>query len=669
MRTRLIVPFLFISFILLIALFPFFHSSEIGDAFAQQKKNDGFAINYTVKVVDPEKHLVSVRGVFSNCPARNIILNFFDPYRVYVGTITIEEVKAACDAGSRLAVGRDGSSYRIALTPGMKNFTLEYSIKMNQMHNIPVKGPTGYLCKSYMLTRTAWSLLMPENVDAEKYSLKLELPTGWMPVVPWDKEGDRFVTDDPRVFKETTYAAGLFEIRRKNILGTEVTVAADSHFDQHFRERLFANAFTTFEFIKSAFKADCPRTHLSVFTKAEGENEWQSFNEHGLSQGEAVSTINNAMYQFTHRIFHTFNAFYPCGMAIEPLWFMEGTNQYYDYLAMMNAKTEMPLASLSNFCHNEYKKKHTRLDSSLAAITTYAGSWEKVDFLVYQKGALASLLLDLEIRHASKGRASMSDVLAELYGKFGKFQGGTITNAHIEAAASKAAGASMKSFFDQYICGRAPYNLDALFADDDRDGISNAAEKLIGTNLASADSDGDRYSDWFEYHQGTDPLSAASKPMETIAVDGFQGDWEGVKAQEFDDSAGDSSCATDIVKVRWRAEGPHLYFLMKLKCLPEMTERPRYFLNLDIDGDGFPDYNFGVMWGTLGDCAKFRKDYSTYDHKQIDEIDGLAAVGEVVEFKIPASVITNPGKAGAYMGIWDTKKNAVYDMVELKISR
>ncbi len=669
MRIHYFATWFVVVIIVFIALFSINNSADTGKAFAQKQKTDMFSIDYTVKVVDPQRHVASVRAVFSNCPTEIIPLNFYDPYREYTGTIKIENVKAAGDNGAQLLVGRDGSAYRVSLLPEMKNFTLEYTIKMNQMHEYPVKGPTGYLCKSYLLTRTAWSLLAPVHINAEKYSLKLELPDGWVPVVPWNKEGDRFVERDPQIFKETTYAAGLFEIRKKNIAGTEVIVAADSHFDRRFREKLIANAFTIFEFIKSTFRADCPRTHLSVFAKAEGENEWQSLNEHGLSQGEAVSDLNSAMYQFTHRVFHTFNGFYPCGMRIAPLWFMEGANQYYVYLAMMKVKTEMPLKSLSYFYHNEYKKKKSRLDSGLSDITTYAGSWEKVDFLIYKKGALAALLLDLEIRRASKGEASLNDVLANLYGTFGKFKGTAITNAHVEEAASKAARANMKSFFDKYIRSSMHYELDALFADDDRDGINNAAEKIIGTNPTSSDSDGDRYSDWFEYHQGTNPLSASSKPDEAIAVDGFQWDWEGIQTKAIDDPAGDSACATDIIQVRWRTEGHNLYFLMKLACLPEMTERPRYFLNLDADGDGFPDYHFGVMWGTSGDCAKFRKDYSTYDHKQMDEIGGLAAVGEVIEFKIPASVITASGEAAVYMGIWDTKKNTAYDLVELKIAR
>lgn len=653
--------------IFLICLFNFNNSADWGDLFAQVKENKDFAIDYTVKVVDPQKHLVSVRAVFSNCPARTIVLLFHDQYRKYVGTIKIEDVKAVGDTNSRLAVEEDVSGYRVYLLPGMKSFTLKYAIKMNQMHEYPVKGPTGYLCGSYLLTRTAWSLLVLENINAVKYSLRLELPQDWVPVVPWDKEGDSFVTYDPQIFKETTYAGGLFEIRRKNILGTEVTVAADSHFDLHFREKLFSNAFTTYEYIKSAFKADCPRTHLSVFAKAVGDDEWQSLNEHGLSQGEAVKDLNGAMYQFTHRVFHTFNSFYPCGMRIEPLWFMEGTNQYYDYLAMMKAKTEMPLKMLSNFYHNVYKMKKSWLDSGLSAITTYAGSWEKIDFLLYNKGALASLLLDLEIQRASKGKASSHDVLAHLYGKFGKFKGGVITNAHIEDAASKAAGVSMKGFFDRYIRGNSHYDLDALLADDDRDSINNAAEKLIGTNPVLPDTDGDHYSDWFEYQQGTDPLSVSSKPVGSIAVDGFEWDWEGIQAQEIDNPASGSVCSADVVKVRWCVREAHLYFLMKLKCLPEMTERPRYFLNLDADGDGFSDYHFGIVWGISGDCAKFRKDYSTYDYKQMDEIGDFAAVGEVVEFKIPTSIITASDKATVYMGVWDLKKNAPYDVIDFKV--
>ncbi len=217
--------------------------------------------------------------------------------------------------------------------------------------------------------------------------------------------------------------------------------------------------------------------------------------------------MNGAVYQYTHRVFHTFNGFYPCGMSLEPTWFMEGVNQYYCALAMMKARTEAPLQSLVDFYSREYVKKRAVLDAPLKGKTRFPGNWEKESFLAYGKGALAALFLDLEIRRMSRQKASLNDLLSELYKSHGQFRGGKVTEEVIEKTASMVAGKDMKAFFNKYIYTNTRYDMDVLFSDEDRDGLCNAVEELIGTMASQFDTDGDGVSDGTSTGNGPIPFS------------------------------------------------------------------------------------------------------------------------------------------------------------------
>ncbi len=435
-------------------------------------------IHYTLTVLDPGKHLVKIDAKFTGFPDEYINLHF-PPNYPQAGEITVKDLKAAGSDRVKLDISRKKSTYLIKTGKSAKEFSLSYMLAMNMYHDSPVRGPAGYLCKSYMLTSTCWSLISPVTEEAREYRLTLNLPEGWVPVVPWKKSGAEFIETDTSLFRQTTFGAGLFDIQKKWIAGTEVTVAVDSHFDEKFRNELFKNSFMSFAFIKSIFNAQGPAAHLSIFAKPEGENEWQSFNENGLSQGEAVNDMNSAVYQFTHRVFHSFNAFYPAGMDIEPTWFLEGVNEYYCALAKIKAGTEAPLHSLSDFYFNEYIKKRAKLDAPLIGNTRFPADWEKENFLAYKKGALAALLLDIEIRRLSDHKASLNDLISAIYKTHGQFKGIKVTDEIIEKTASMVTGKDMKPFFNKYIYTDTKYDMVKLFSDDNSNGICNAAEEII----------------------------------------------------------------------------------------------------------------------------------------------------------------------------------------------
>ena len=74
----------------------------------------------------------------------------------------------------------------------------------------------------------------------------------------------------------------------------------------------------------------------------------------------------------------------------------------------------------------------------------------------YGKGKLATLLLSLEVLKRSKGKASMQDVMKEMFLRFPVFQKG-YTVEDLRAVCEKFAGGSMEEFFGDYIYGAQDY--------------------------------------------------------------------------------------------------------------------------------------------------------------------------------------------------------------------
>lgn len=186
----------------------------------------------------------------------------------------------------------------------------------------------------------------------------------------------------------------------------------------------------------------------------------------------------------SHEFFHTWNVkrFRPAGIHrydyasenyTRSLWVAEGTTSYYD---------DLTLARVGLIDLKEYMK---RLGSSIEGLRARPGervqsledssfdAWIKFNrpgpdrdnttVSFYGKGALASLVLDMELRRRTGNARSLDDVMRTLYKRF-PLGGPGYTPEDLVSIASQLAGTDMGPVFAAHIRGTEPLPLEEALA-------------------------------------------------------------------------------------------------------------------------------------------------------------------------------------------------------------
>ncbi|MCC6659472.1 MAG: M61 family metallopeptidase [Phycisphaerales bacterium] len=186
----------------------------------------------------------------------------------------------------------------------------------------------------------------------------------------------------------------------------------------------------------------------------------------------------------SHEFFHTWNVkqFRPSG--IKPydylhenytrlLWVAEGTTSYYSPLTLVRAGITRP---------DDYLRA---LGSGIDALRSRPGAavqsleessfdaWikfskrspdsENTTVSFYDKGALVSLALDMQVRKRSGGRRSLDDVMRALFERF-PLGGPAYTTDDVLAALHAAAGSGFEDFFGAHVAGTEPVDFESALA-------------------------------------------------------------------------------------------------------------------------------------------------------------------------------------------------------------
>ena len=154
------------------------------------------------------------------------------------------------------------------------------------------------------------------------------------------------------------------------------------------------------------------------------------------------------------------------------LWIAEGFTAYYDDLIVKRCgfvsesdylKT---LAGNISYASNIKGAPFQSLsESSYDAWIKYYRTWENANnstVSYYTKGGVMGAMLDLSIRKATGGKASLDDVFREMYLLYAKKLDRAYTEREFIAMVNKVAGQKMDSFFSDYINGVKMFSFQEL---------------------------------------------------------------------------------------------------------------------------------------------------------------------------------------------------------------
>ncbi|MDR2450250.1 MAG: PDZ domain-containing protein [Candidatus Accumulibacter sp.] len=186
----------------------------------------------------------------------------------------------------------------------------------------------------------------------------------------------------------------------------------------------------------------------------------------------------------SHEYFHAWNvkrikpaAFAPYDLDREnyttQLWAFEGITSYYDDLALLRSGVitlgdwlELTAETIGKVLRAPGRLRQSLAESSFDAWSKFYRPDENTPNAVvsyYTKGALAALALDLTLRHKTRNRVSLDDVMRTLWRRFGQ-TGIGVGDDDFRRIAEESSGLELKSFFTRAIHGTRDIPLARLLA-------------------------------------------------------------------------------------------------------------------------------------------------------------------------------------------------------------
>ncbi|MCI0337890.1 MAG: hypothetical protein L0226_09955 [Acidobacteria bacterium] len=458
-------------------------------------------LDYTIGISDAARHLFHIKIQASNITRETLDISMpsWTPGWYTIRPYAANVIKLHAHAsGKRLPMRAiDKQTWRIE-TEGHRTFTIDYDYFAD---NLNVNGAELTEKRGFFLGTNLF-FYVPGHTTGTQSTLKFEIPDGWRIAtgLKQSKEKNLYLVRDFDNLVDCPTVMGDFDDFTVTVLGKTVHIVIDP------KGQITAEA------------GEMLRGYVSRVIESQGkmfgglpyDEYWVLYVTGRLRSGGALEHENSTNIMLmsmppdprgligvtSHEHFHVWNVkrIKPAGLIpydyskeqyVRELWFAEGFTSYYGDLHIRRAGLntvsdylrglEIQIRRLQN---SEARKWLSLSDSSTITWLSYGGigaGFTNFSTDYYNKGELAGLLLDLEIRGATGGQKSLDDVMRSLFE--GYYQRGRgYTNEDVEKIASEIAGQSFKDFFTRYVNGTDELDYDAA--------LKHAGLQLVGGKIA-----------------------------------------------------------------------------------------------------------------------------------------------------------------------------------------
>ena len=338
--------------------------------------------------------------------------------------------------------------------------------------NVYLDETRGYITPGGLFMYLDKELHHPVTVQMKPYSKWTNMVATGLDTIPGKYHV--YKADDFDVLYDSPFLMGNLEVlppftvknKPHNFIGYQLPA---------FDRQAFMNDLKKIVETGSNIIGEIPYTHYTFLSIGAGGGGIEHLNSTSLSfsGGEGFNTpeARKKLYNFiAHEYFHHYNVKRIRPIELGPfdyskenhtnmLWVSEGFTVYYEYLIVRRAGLMTDEDMLGDFQNNirnyENKPGHLYQSATQSSYNTWAdgpfgGTDDEMNKTIsyYDKGPVLGLMLDFSIRHATKNKKTLDDVMRLLYYKYYKQLKRGFTEQEFRNECEKIAGTSLPELFE-----------------------------------------------------------------------------------------------------------------------------------------------------------------------------------------------------------------------------
>ncbi len=434
------------------------------------------AVSFTVSMARPASHYyhVVMRAEGLKGETQDLKMPVWTPgyYRIMDYAKAVKDFRVEDGSGRALAFEKTAKNTWRVRTGKAASFVASYDVYAftRFVADSYLSDDGGFITPAGLFVNVAGHLKDPVTVTVVPSAGWKNVATGLDPV---PGRPNTFAAPDFDTLYDCPILVGDLEVLTFEAAGKPHTVAA---YDLgSFDRAKFTGDLAKIVEASATLMGELPYRHYTFLIIGPGGGGLEHSNSTAVTLGPGslsdLQGYERWLSFIAHEYFHLFNVKSIRPFALGPfdydrenytdmLWFSEGVTVYYEFLLLNRAglmgrdRVLERLGSTIAAYENATGRHHQ--SAALSSLDTWTGFFGRNEHAAnttisyYDIGCGLGLLLDLRIREASKGRASLDDVMRALYRTFYKEKKRGFTDREFRDVCERAAGASLGEIFDVY---------------------------------------------------------------------------------------------------------------------------------------------------------------------------------------------------------------------------